>query len=92
MTYAETIASMKMETKQVVVSNISGAHDSFYGRSYDVTFKDAEGNRLSVTLKEGSRVMKNLDVGDKLTIKFHKKETQSMPEYDTEINYVTEEN
>ena len=92
MTYAETIASMKMETKQVVVSNISEAHDSFYGRSYDVTFKNAEGDRLSATLKESSRVMKNIEIGDKLTIKYHEKEVQSMSEYDTEINYVTEEN
>ena len=92
MTYAERIASMKMETKQVVVSSISGAHDSLYGRSYDVTFKDAEGNRLSATLKESSRIMKDIEIGDRLTIKFHEKEVQSMPEYDTEINYVTKEN
>ena len=91
MTYAEKIYSMKMETKTVEVINISGAHDSFYGRSYDVTFKDDEGNRLSATLKESSSVMKNLEIGNKLTIKFHEKEVQSMPEYDTEINYVTKE-
>lgn len=40
MTYAETIASMEMETKDVTVFQISTPHDTFYGVEYDITFVD----------------------------------------------------
>lgn len=92
MTYAETIASMEMETKDVTVFQISTPHDTFYGVEYDITFVDDDENRYEATIKNKNRIMKDLDKGSKLTIKFHVKDSQMMPEQFTEINYVIKEN
>ncbi len=83
---------MVMETKEVKVFSISVPQDTFYGRQYDVEFEDAEGQRYSATIKNSNRIMKDLNEGDSITIKFNVKDDQMFPQLFTEINYVTKEN